>query len=103
MIVVAIIVWFICGIISANICRNKSQSGCAGFALGFILGPLGIIIALVMGPGLKCPACMKGVDKEARLCPHCRSALTPQSERRAQQQAAREAAKKVKHNFWDVR
>lgn len=37
-----------CGAGSAMILSRKGQSGCAGFALGFLLGPIGLIVALVL-------------------------------------------------------
>ena len=45
---VILIIWVVCGIIAAAIAGGKGRSGCGGFAIGFLLGPLGIIWALVM-------------------------------------------------------
>ena len=51
---VILIIWVVCGIIAAAIAGGKGRSGCGGFAIGFLLGPLGIIWALVMKTGSKC-------------------------------------------------
>lgn len=69
---------FICGILSAWIASTKHRSGCAWFLVGLFLGPLGIIIAAVMGrphTGWICPYCKEEVQKDALVCPHCQRDL----------------------------
>ena len=46
---VLIVIWVLFGIAAAVVMTNKGRSGCGGFALGFLLGPIGLVIALVMG------------------------------------------------------
>lgn len=54
----------------------------AGFAYGFFLGWLGVIILAVLSPlpdpnyG-ECPYCREDVRFDASVCPHCRRELTP--------------------------
>ena len=45
---VLFLLWLSFGIISAAIAANKGRSGCGWFVLGLLLGPLGIILALVV-------------------------------------------------------
>ena len=40
--------WFLFGLAAAAVARSRGRSGCAGLALGALLGPLGLIVALVM-------------------------------------------------------
>ena len=40
--------WAVCGLIAMAIVKNKGGGGCGGFALGFLLGPIGVIVALLM-------------------------------------------------------
>jgi hypothetical protein len=47
--VVGIPIWILCGIFAAWIATTKGRSGCGFFILGAILGPIGIIIAAVVG------------------------------------------------------
>jgi len=88
---ILLIIWIVCGVIGGMILSNKGRSGCGGFALGFLLGPFGIIIALVMGTDhkelenrslsggemRKCPSCAELVRAEAAKCRFCGSDLPP--------------------------
>jgi len=63
--------WFICAIIAALIGDRKGE-GVAGFLLGLLLGPLGIIAAaLSRGNRMNCPYCKELINKKATVCPHC--------------------------------
>lgn len=88
---IAIAIWILCGIAAAITLSNKGRSGCGGFLLGFLLGPIGLVIALVMkadqgvldgqqvrsGAARTCPSCAEVVKIEALKCKHCGADLPP--------------------------
>jgi hypothetical protein len=59
------------GIVSTTVATNKGRSGCGWFVLGFLLGPVGLILALVVSrnqPVLDRRMVMRG---EMQFCPYC--------------------------------
>ena len=65
---------FVCGFLGALIGHAKDAVG-PGFALGFFLGPLGLIAAFAVDCRHRCPACLERLWRLARICPHCRTNL----------------------------
>jgi membrane protease subunit (stomatin/prohibitin family) len=77
--------WFLCGVAAGINLSGKGRSGFGGFLLGALLGPVGLVIALVMprneaaierqqvqrGESRKCPQCAELVKYEAKICRHC--------------------------------
>ena len=43
---ILVIIWLTCGIVSAMVYSGKGHSGCVGFIGGFLLGPIGIVLAI---------------------------------------------------------
>ena len=59
------------GALGAAIGEKKGIGG-QGFAVGALLGPLGVLFVLAAsGNRVRCPACRETVDPAASVCPHC--------------------------------
>lgn len=43
-------IWVVCGVIAGSMAQRKGLAGCGYFLAGFLLGPLGILIAAVSTP-----------------------------------------------------
>ena len=87
-----ILLWIAFCIIPALIASNKGRSAAGWFFGSLLLSPLlGAIIvaclppirstverdALASGEMRKCPQCAELVKREAKICQHCHSELTP--------------------------
>ena len=79
---VFILVWVVLGLIGGYIYSRKGRSAVVGFLGGFILGPIGLILALLTRSNLKkCPYCAEYIKPEAKVCKHCGREVVAQVER----------------------
>jgi len=83
--VVVLFVGVICAAVGGLITSSKGQGAATGIVLGFLLGVIGLIIALVMRPAPRgdrpgtrvalrtreCPHCRELMRRDASVCPHC--------------------------------
>ena len=72
-------VWLLCGLWAGSINKGKGHSYAAGFILGVLLGPIGVILAAISGKvdldTATCPYCQEKVRPGAVVCKHCQSKL----------------------------
>lgn len=81
-----ILFWIGCGIVGSLIANSKGNSGCAGMIIGFLLGPIGLLIALFTpkneehlrlkeGNTNKCPHCKEYIKPDATICRYCHQSV----------------------------
>ncbi len=46
-ILIFVVIWLAFGVAGGMMMSNKGRSGCGGFFLGFVLGPIGLAFALI--------------------------------------------------------
>ena len=73
---IAIVFWLICIIVASSIGSKKGE-GLGGFLFGVLLGPIGVILALLSSGNRKpCKFCKELMHKDAVVCPHCQKELS---------------------------
>ena len=75
--IVLVVFWLVCGVVGAIVGEQKGVAA-AGFVLGALLGPLGLVIVFVMdGNRRRCLVCRELMDPMAAVCPHCQRDVVP--------------------------
>jgi hypothetical protein len=79
-----LLIWILFGIAAVIVASQKNRSGCAWFALGFLLGPFGLLFALLLPslpssstdqnaspPSLPSAPLDPSLASDTKICPHC--------------------------------
>lgn len=89
-ILIFLIVWLAFGVVGGILMSNKGRSGCGGFALGFLLGPIGLLIALVMNESVEHRVERIESEEQIRQAARRREADEPESEEQMRARIRRE-------------
>lgn len=77
-----VILWLCCGLVGSKIAEKKGNGSCGGFALGILLGPIGLLIAYFSNDNVveqrkrtghtrRCRYCAEYIKQDALICKHC--------------------------------
>lgn len=72
-----VILWLLCAIVAGYIYHGKRRSWVVGALAGLILGPIGVVLALLTRPAepppltKQCPTCHAAAPYMTRVCPSC--------------------------------
>lgn len=75
-------IWILCGLAAMMIYKNKGRSGAVALIGGLVLGPLGVVLALLTPaapPPPKpriCLMCKKVSPYDSDICPYCSGGRT---------------------------
>jgi len=55
---------------------SKKGEGLLGFIVGFLLGPIGLLMTILSkGNRETCSFCKESIHKDATVCPHCQKEI----------------------------
>lgn len=70
------IAWMLLGaLIGVAAAQKRGFSTAAGVIGGLLFGPLAFLMFFASSGRRKCPQCAEWIGKDARICPHCNSAI----------------------------
>ena len=90
--VVAFILWIMCGLGASMVAQSRSANGCLWFGLGVLFGPFGLAFAFAAGTDRRCPYCKEHIHPEALRCPRCQADLGSSASDRAEEAAIEDVA-----------
>lgn len=91
---VVVVLWIVCAVAGALLAQERTGEAAGGFLLGFLLGPIGLLIILARKPTAvppvapptasmarmrRCPDCAELIQPTARICRFCRAEVAPGS------------------------
>jgi hypothetical protein len=70
-----LLLWLACALGAMAIANQRGGSNFGGFILGFLLGPIGVLLAFYVFDGKRCPQCQQTIPAAAKRCPKCQASF----------------------------
>jgi hypothetical protein len=67
--------WIFMAVVCASVARSRGGSFIVFLAIGTVIWPVGLMLALMIDKQPHCPSCAKDVPPRADSCPHCGTQL----------------------------
>lgn len=74
-----VVIWIVCGFIAGAIAQGKGQSVGGALILGFLFGPIGVLIVALSGTNTKALEQSQLASGAVRKCPHCAEMIRPEA------------------------
>ena len=75
LLILLFVIGIVFGTVTANVAVSKGRNGGTWFFIGFLSGPIGLIISLCLPKKQKCPYCAELVKTNAIKCRFCHESL----------------------------
>ncbi len=72
-------IWLLCGVVAAVVYQRKGRSGVAAFLVGIVLGPIGVLLALLSSTDVDATRAQLLHTGQAKQCPHCAEMIRPEA------------------------
>ncbi len=71
----AVLGWMAFAVLTTVVATTKGKSRLMWAGIGWLLGPIGLILAVLMPDKRVCPTCKKRVSRRVVFCPFCRKPI----------------------------
>jgi len=67
--------WAVVAVMTIVVAKTKGKNAIVWAGIGWVLGPIGLILAVLVPDKRVCPTCKKRVSRRVVFCPFCRKPI----------------------------